>query len=134
MREILLVEDSRFLRVATERAMVKAGYAVVAASDGEEALQVATIRVPDLIVLDMLLPKLSGPDVLRSLKKNIRTAHIPVVVCSGLSQKNEDKLRKEGACAFIEKSSLLDGAEQLLEIIETTLRSHTPPEPQADCN
>ena len=64
---ILLVEDSKFLRLATERILTKAGYRVICAGDGDEALVLAGSSVPDLIVLDMLLPKLSGPEVLRSL-------------------------------------------------------------------
>jgi hypothetical protein len=49
------------------------------------------------------------------------SAHIPVVVCSSLSQKNEAKLLREGACAFVEKSLLLKGPEPLLEVIRTVL-------------
>ena len=96
---ILLVEDSKFLRIATERILTKAGYQVICAGDGDEALLRAESSLPDLIVLDMLLPKLSGPEVLRSLKKNNRTAHIPVVVLSSLSHNNGPKLVQEGANA-----------------------------------
>ena len=103
METILLVEDSTFLRIATERALTKAGYRVISAGDGEEALAQATAKLPNLVVLDMLLPKLSGPEVLQKLKANPATAHIPVLVLSSLSRKNEDKLIKEGATAFLEK-------------------------------
>jgi CheY-like chemotaxis protein len=92
METIRLVEDSKFLSIATERVLSKAGYTVVTAGDGEEALSMAIIYLPDLILLDMLLPKLSGPEVLRSLKRVSRTAHIPVVVLSGLPQTNERRL------------------------------------------
>jgi len=87
--------------------------------------RIAANRLPDLIVLDMLLPKLSGPEVLRSLKKNVLTAHIPIVVGSSLSQKNEAKLLREGACAFVEKSLLLKDPEPLLEVIRTVLAKTT---------
>src|ERR1700674_2438984 len=107
METILLVEDSKFLRVATERILTKAGYQVICAGDGEEALALAGSRLPDLIVLDMLLPKLSGPEVLRSLKKNHVTGPIPVVVLSSLAQNNGPKLGQEGADAFIEKGPVL---------------------------
>lgn len=92
METILLVEDSKFLRIATERTLTKAGYQVICADDGDKALALAGSSHPDLIVLDMLLPKLSGPEVLRSLKTNDLTAHIPVVVLSSLSQNNGPKL------------------------------------------
>jgi len=121
MMKILLVEDSKFLRLATERAMTRAGYDVSSAADGEEGLRMAREKLPDLILLDMLLPKLSGPDVLRALKVDPATAAIPVVVISGLSQKNAAKLEKEGAFAFLEKSELaLDqGSEPLLVKLES---------------
>jgi CheY-like chemotaxis protein len=76
METILLVEDSKFLRAATEHILTKAGYRVICAGDGDEALKLAQSGLPQLILLDMLLPKLSGPEVLRSLKKNDLTGHI----------------------------------------------------------
>ncbi len=119
--KILLIEDSKFLRLATERAMVRAGYEVTSAADGEEGLRLARQNLPDLILLDMLLPKLSGPDVLNALKLDPATAAIPVVVMSGLSNKNAARLEKDGAFAFLEKSELaLDqGTEPLLVKLES---------------
>jgi CheY-like chemotaxis protein len=109
--------------MANEKALARAGYAVVTASDGEEALRIAGARIPDLILLDMLLPKLGGEEVLHSLRKNPVTASIPVIVMSSLPQKNEAKLMKAGATAYIEKSKMeLDqNAESLLGIVKKTL-------------
>jgi len=128
--KILLVEDSKFLRIATERALVRAGYIVCSAQDGEQAIQMARERLPDLILLDMLLPKTSGHDVLRALKKEIVTAHIPVVVLTGLSIKNAERLRADGAFAFLEKSSLeLDkGARVLLAMLADIIKKLSNPE------
>lgn len=123
MKSILLVEDSKFLRLASERALTKAGYSVVSTDDGEQALRVAQERIPDLILLDMLLPKLGGEDVLRALKSDPATARIPVVVLSSLSQKNEARLKRDGAAAYFEKSRLcLDTDSQaLLELVKSAL-------------
>jgi len=121
METILLVEDSKFLRIATERAITKAGYQVISAGDGEEAVAQATAKLPDLVILDMLLPKLSGPEVLQKLKANPVTARIPVLVLSSLSQKNEEKLLQEGATAFLEKGPLLENPSLLLKAIKTAL-------------
>lgn len=123
MKSILLVEDSKFLRLASERSLTKAGYSVISTDDGEQALRVAQELAPDLILLDMLLPKLGGPEVLRALKKDPATARIPVIVLSSLPQKNETRLKKEGAVAYFEKSKLhLDtGSRALLEVVKTTL-------------
>lgn len=124
MIKILLVEDSKFLRLATERALARAGYEVASASDGEEGLRLARERKPDLILLDMLLPKMSGPDVLAALKKDPLTASIPVVVMTGMSQKNADRLHADGAAAFLEKSSLglESGSEKLLAALRGILQ------------
>jgi CheY-like chemotaxis protein len=124
MTRILLVEDSKFLRLATERALARAGYEMSSASDGEEALHAAREKLPDLILLDMLLPKLSGPDVLKALKKDPVTKAIPVVVMTGMSQKNAARLQEDGAFGFLEKSALeLDkGSEKLLASVAEILK------------
>jgi CheY-like chemotaxis protein len=124
MIKILLAEDSKFLRMATERALARAGYEVCSAADGEEALRMAREKLPDLILLDMLLPKMSGPDVLAALQNDSLTRAIPVVVITGMSQKNAERLRKDGAMGFLEKSALeLDkGSEKLLTAVREILK------------
>jgi CheY-like chemotaxis protein len=120
---ILLVEDSRLLRLAYERVLVKAGHRIITAPDGEEALVKAVDADPDLILLDMLLPKLGGPQVLRALRANPVTCSTPVIVLSGLSQKNEARLIHEGATAYLEKSGLeIDkGLEALVQSVKEVL-------------
>jgi CheY-like chemotaxis protein len=114
--KILLVEDSKLLRLATGRTLARAGYEMSFAGDGGEALLMAGEALPDLILLDMMLPKMSGLEVLKALKKDTATAAIPVVVLTGLSQTNAERLRRDGAFAFLTKGDLaLDqGAEPLL--------------------
>jgi CheY-like chemotaxis protein len=123
MTTILLIEDSRFLRLANERILSKAGYRVISAADGEDALlQVQRVR-PDLILLDMLLPRLGGECVLQALKQDHKMASIPVIVISSLPRSNEAKLKGEGAQVYLEKSALADdGANTLLNVVENTLR------------
>jgi CheY-like chemotaxis protein len=75
----------------------------------------------------MMLPKISGPDVLKALKGNPATRDIPVVVLTSLSQRNEEKLLHEGAAAYFEKSTLeLDkSSDRLVATVETVLdRAH----------
>lgn len=124
MTKILLVEDSKFLRLATERALARAGYEVSTATDGEHALQTAREKKPDVILLDMLLPKITGPDVLKALKNDPATAGIAVVAFTGLSQKNASRLENDGAYAFLDKAELrLDkGSEALLAALERILQ------------
>jgi CheY-like chemotaxis protein len=124
MTKILLAEDSKFLRLEIGRSLTSAGYKVYSAADGEEALQLARENLPDLILLDMLLPKMSGPDVLAALQRDPLTRRIPVVVITGMSQKNADRLREDGAFAFLEKSDLeLDkGPKKLLTAVGEFLK------------
>ena len=89
-----------------ERSLSKAGYNVTSIGDGQQGLDLAQTTHPDLIILDMMLPTLEGTGVLRVLKKDPLTKLIPVVVLSGLSQKNEQKLKTAGATAYFEKSRL----------------------------
>lgn len=91
-------------------------------SDGHEALQVADSDSPDLVLLDMLLPKIGGPDVLKALKINQKTATIPVIVLSGLAQKNEAKLMQDGASGYYEKSKMeFDAGAGLVDLIRKVL-------------
>jgi CheY-like chemotaxis protein len=130
LKSILLVDDSRLMRIANERTLVRAGYSVVTASDGEEALLMASARIPDLILLDMLLPKLGGHEVLQSLRKNPLTASIPVIVMSSLPQANEAKLLRAGATAYVEKSKMGSNqpGESLLGIVKKALDCAAVPE------
>ena len=123
MTKILLVDDSKFLRMATERALARAGYVVSTANGGPKAIELAKHEKPDVILLDMLLPGMTGPDVLKALKKDARTREIPVVAFTALSQKNAMRLQKDGACAFLEKSALeLDkGCDTLLTALAEIL-------------
>jgi len=109
--KILVIEDSRLLQIALSRTLAKAGHEVIAVGDGQEGLLRAEETRPDMILLDMMLPTLEGTSVLRLLKKNVLTKSIPVVVLSGLSQKNEQKLKKSGAAGYLEKSVLNLGGD-----------------------
>lgn len=120
---ILLVEDSKPIRRANESALQKAGYEVICAEDGESALELAREHLPELILLDMILPKMSGPEVLRQLKNDTVTAGIPVVVLSSLTEKNRQKLVEEGAEDYIEKNALtpVQGVNVLPKLLENII-------------
>jgi len=124
-KTVLLVEDSKVQKLQNERILHKAGYSVLTADDGEQALRLAHEKIPDLILLDMLLPKLGGPEVLHALKQDETTARIPVIVLSSLSQTNSAKLKGEGAADYFEKSRLTAdelGAEAFVEVVARVLR------------
>lgn len=106
-REILLIEDSKFMRVAVQRALTGAGYTVNTASHGEAGLRTAHETLPDLILLDLVLPTISGLDVLKALKRDAITKNIPVIVLAALSEPTREEALNEGATACLEKSDKL---------------------------
>lgn len=121
--KILIIEDSRLLRTTTERMLIRAGYEVITAADGEEGLRLALENKPDLVILDMMLPKLSGPEVLQRLRLNASSKSTPVIVLTSLSESNRQKLLSEGASLYFEKSlvNLDNGSRLLVDAIGTLL-------------
>jgi CheY-like chemotaxis protein len=73
MQKLLVIEDSKLLRLTYGRALARAGYEILNAADGLEGLESARQNLPDLILLDILLPKMSGLEVLRALKQDAST-------------------------------------------------------------
>ena len=120
-RRILLVEDDRFLRRAAETSLKRHGFIVQVAVDGEEALRVAAAERPDLILLDLILPKLPGFEVLRSLKSNPDLASIPVIVLSNLGQDHDVQQAVDlGALSYLVKANL--SLEELARRVEEALQ------------
>jgi CheY-like chemotaxis protein len=120
MLTILLIDDNLHLQIAFRKILTSAGYRVHLASDGEEGLRVAASDNPDVIVLDMMLPKVGGIDVLRMLKQDHSTGQIPVIALSSLPRSNEAKLLREGAVSYLEKQRLEDSTV-LLQAIDYAL-------------
>ena len=106
-RRVLLAEDDRFLRRAGEAALKRAGYEVFAAADGEEALRMARDELPSLVLLDLIMPKMQGFEVLMALKQDPATAFIPVIVLSNLGQEGDvQQAMQAGARAYFVKANL----------------------------
>jgi CheY-like chemotaxis protein len=120
MLTILVVDDNVHLQIAFKKILMSSGYKVETAGDGEEGLRLATSIKPDVILLDMMLPKLGGLDVLLALKADRATASIPVIALSGLPMSNEARLRRDGAISYLQKSNLED-LDVLLQAIDYAL-------------
>ena len=120
---VLIVEDSRFLRLSNERALQQAGYNVITAADGEEGLRLALERRPDLVILDLMLPKLPGHEVIRELRKHPQTSSIPIMVVTSLPKSNDRKVLEQGATAYFEKAGLLldKGSELFVQNVRRML-------------
>lgn len=115
-KSILIVEDDAvFARILTDQVRAK-GFKVIFAPSGEEALQAAETYSPDAVILDIKLPGINGWEVLRKLKENIKTRHIPVHMMSG----EGDTLfaQKQGAVGFINKPTTKEKLDRALLNLE----------------
>jgi DNA-binding response OmpR family regulator len=120
MMKIVVADDDRMFRKAAETTLRRQGYAVTTASDGEEALQLIRAERPDIIVLDLIMPKLQGFDVLQVLKQDSLTAAIPVIVLSSLTQEQDKQEALDlGAVAYFNKTTF--SLSELVKQVETTL-------------
>ncbi|MBI3808417.1 MAG: response regulator [Nitrospirae bacterium] len=120
MTKIVVADDDRMFRKAAETTLRRQGYEVVTASDGEEALQLIRSERPDIIVLDLIMPKLQGFDVLQVLKQDSVTAAIPVIVLSSLTQEQDKQEALDlGASAYFNKATFSLG--ELVKQVENTL-------------
>ena len=120
-RCILLAEDDRFLRKAAETTLRRHGFTVFTAVDGEEALSLARAETLDLILLDLIMPKRQGFEVLRALKADAATSQIPVVILSNLGQESDVQAAlRAGAAAYLVKADL--SLEDLIKRVEEVLQ------------
>lgn len=89
IESILVVDDEEAISSYLQRKLTKLGYEVAVAEDGEKALELAFSLLPDIILMDVKMPKLSGTEVCRKLKADRRTAAIPVLLLSAKAQPAE---------------------------------------------
>ena len=118
-RRILIVEDEAELVEMIKMRLEAADYEVISAFDGQEGLDVAKKEKPDLIILDLMLPKMGGYKVCGLLKKDARYARIPVIIFTARAQEEDIKLSQEvNADAYIikpfEPQVLLSKIKELL--------------------
>jgi two-component system response regulator VicR len=86
-KKILIVDDDKEICEAIERVLAEEGYKVFKAYNGKEALQEVNEKIPDLIILDILMPKLNGYAVCRKIRQNDLIKNIPVLMVTGVSSK-----------------------------------------------
>jgi DNA-binding response OmpR family regulator len=120
MARVLIVDDEAGIRELCRVNLVLAGYEVIEASDGADALEAARTRKPDMIFLDVLMPGMSGWEVLSALRTDEATANIPVVMLTALNSE-DDQIRgwEGGVVDYLTKPfnplSLADWAAAALE-------------------
>lgn len=124
----LVAEDDQDLNALYAKYAKRRGHSVIIAKDGAEALLTAATEMPDIILLDISMPKLDGRDVCRQLKGNAKTKGIPILVVSALGgdQLVRDSLLELGAWDVVEKPVDLEmvfvKAERLIERARTSVR------------
>jgi len=105
-KNVLIIEDDEFLRSLAAKRLEKEGYKVEAAADGDSGLKLAADSAPAVILLDLLLPGMSGYEVLEKLRATEGTKKTPVVVFSNLGQKEDvEKAKSLGATDFLIKAN-----------------------------
>lgn len=105
-KKILVAEDDRFLLKVYTAKLKEAGYTVITCNDGAEALVKAQQTLPDLIMLDMIMPKKNGFDVLLELKANPKLQAVPVIILSSLGQESDvERGLQIGAADYLIKSN-----------------------------
>lgn len=121
MKKILFIEDESALQKTCSEVLKQEGYQVISALDGKIGLELAKTQGPDLILLDLVLPKLHGLEVLEELSKNQLTKKIPVIVLTN-SEGAEDieKALELGATTYLVKEnySLSEIVEKVKKILK----------------
>lgn len=120
MSKVMLVEDDDSLREIYSIRLTAEGYTIVSAKDGEEALAVAVRERPDLIVSDVMMPKISGFDMLDILRSTPETQNIKVIMMTALSSEDQ-RVRGEslGADRYLVKSQV--GIEDVVNVVHDVL-------------
>ena len=118
---LLLVDDEPQLVEMVRMRLEASGYAVLSAGDGAEALEKARTQQPDLIILDLMLPKLNGYEVCTLLKQDPRYQQIPILMFTAKAQEKDEVLAMDcGANAYLRKPFR---AEEMLATIQTLLEA-----------
>jgi DNA-binding response OmpR family regulator len=131
MTKVLLVEDDVALREIYSARFTAENFEVASAGDGEEALAKALKEKPDIIILDIMMPKISGMDVLDILRSTPETKDTKIIIMSALSQSSDIEKGKElGADAYLVKSqtTLSDVVEKANEVLARPPRGEKPTE------
>ncbi len=120
MHEVLVIDDELNMRKIIETNLRASGYNVVTAATGEEGLAAAARKKPDLIFLDIKMPRMPGWDVLSALRADRRLAEVPVIIMTAFTRKEEETRAADmGVRGFLSKpfdvKNLLDTAEKALE-------------------
>ncbi|HYV34037.1 MAG TPA: response regulator [Candidatus Limnocylindria bacterium] len=113
-KKIVLADDEKFIGRAYSEGLMRAGFEVTTVVDGADALAKIKALVPDMVLLDLIMPGMTGFEVLKAMKSEASLKNVPVIILSNLSQETDKKEAMGlGASDFIVKSDA-----SLLEVVE----------------
>lgn len=122
MKKVLFIEDESTLQKTFGEILKQEGHEMISALDGEIGLRLAKAKKPDLILLDLILPKVHGFEVLKKLKADIETKDIPVIVLTNLEGLGDvDKALELGAVTYLVKAQY--SLEEVVEKIKKALEN-----------
>ncbi|MCX6759901.1 MAG: response regulator [Candidatus Nealsonbacteria bacterium] len=120
-KKILVIEDDKFLRELISQKLMKEGYDIFEAIDGEKGIEAIKSEKPDLVLLDLILPEVDGFGVLAKVKEDPALAQIPIIILSNLGQKDDiEKGLKLGAVDYLIKAHFTPN--EIVEKIKTVLK------------
>jgi len=123
MKRILIIEDDSYFAALCEKGLKKYGYSVLRAGDGEEGLEMLEKERPDLVVLDIIMPRMNGLEVLKKIRQDqadVKLAEVPVIILTNLYQKNDVETGKMlKAKAYLVKA--MTDIDQLVDEIKKVL-------------
>lgn len=120
-KTILIIEDDKFLRELIAQKLIKEGYEVSEAVDGEEGIKKVKDEKPTLILLDLILPGIDGFEVLNGIKEDPALSLIPVIILSNLGQKEDvEKGLKLGAVDYLIKAHFTPG--EIIDKIKNVIK------------
>ena len=121
-KKIVIVEDDRFLSLVLKSRLEKEGYEVVPAYDGAEGLELIKKELPALVVLDLVMPKMSGFEVLQKISTDPQVSSIPIVVASNLGQESDiQKAKSMGVRDYYVK--VQTSVDDLVKIFRTIVET-----------
>jgi DNA-binding response OmpR family regulator len=121
MKKIMIIEDNKDIQEIYKHSFLKAGYDVIIEENGLDGITNVAEKLPDVILLDLMMPKVDGFEFLRLMKKNSTLLSIPVIVCSNISDNDiTTRVLDAGAAAIILKVDY--SGKQLVEKVETILK------------
>ncbi len=119
--KILIIEDDKFLRELIAQKLIKEGYDIAEAVDGEKGIKAVGEEKPDLVLLDLILPGIDGFEVLDKIKEDPKTAQVPVIILSNLGQKDDiERGLKMGAVDYMIKAHFTPG--EIIEKVKAVLK------------